>query len=272
MNLNRLYLLSGAYFIFSILLSINEIYGITGLSIYGFLGNRPINLLGAIFFFIAILLFMAGREEQNGLEARVYDASKGKHKNHDDVYTFIDPSGNRITLGEMRKQVNEFLKDSDGKEYLRLMGEEYSPILHKILDEGDEEEDEIARSFLELLGEKREEEEENFRLNKEQRREIYGIFHEWAGSADSNQRQVLNKYNVYFDDSGKNHPKFRYANTGYMVSTSSTPSDVKTGLVLATQIVQLIEKARRGEYEKQQKKKEKQEEDKRNEKIKKGKK
>ena len=176
MKLIKLYVLSIAYFSFSILFSLNQVVGITGLSISNFAARYSINLLGAIFFFIAILLFMTGREEQNGLEARVYDASKGKHKNHDDVYTFIDPSCKRITLGEMRKQVNEFLKDYGGKELVEIMRQEYSPFLHKVLDESDEDNEEIAWSFLELLGEKREEEGIDFRLKKEERRDIFMLF------------------------------------------------------------------------------------------------
>lgn|SRR3989338_9363444 len=255
----KLYVLSIVYLSFSILLSLNQVVGITGFSTYDSSGLLEINILGIIFFFMAILLFMAGREDEGRLEkslAKVYDASSGKSKDHDAVYTFVDPSGYRITLGEMKKQVHQFRQDNEGSELLKIMKEEYSPLLYKVVDNGEERDKEIAWCFLEVLGEKRSSEENDFCLKNEERREIYGIFHDWSGDVNPIQRKVLGRYNIYFDNSGKGHPKFRYSNTGHSVTTSSTPSDNRTGRNLATNIIHLIENARRAKYERQQREKE----------------
>ena len=54
----KLYVLSIVYLSFSILLSLNQVVGITGFSTYDSSGLLEINILGIIFFFMAILLFL----------------------------------------------------------------------------------------------------------------------------------------------------------------------------------------------------------------------
>lgn len=262
MRRNKLYLLSVLYFCFSILISMLQTYNITGFSISEIIGRTPINLLGIIFFFIAILLFMAGRDDEGFLEkkiAKVFDASDGKSKDYDAAYTFVDPSGYRITLGEMRKQINEFRREKGGDEYVRIMREEYSPILHDIIDNSNEAQRKVAWGFLEVLGEKRQNEERNFGLTRDQEREIKETFRDYNGTLSSRQRDILGKYGFNIEGRKDNHKGFRYRNSGFSVIASSSPSDWRTGRNLASDIIKVIEKARRAEYEKQQKEKEEKE-------------
>lgn len=263
--MNKLYILSLSYFCLSVILIISQIYSITGFSISEIIGRTSINPLGIIFFFIGILLFMAGRSEESNLEkqiAKVFDASDGKSKDNDATYTFVDPSGYRITLGEMKKQIDEFRQEKGGEEYVRIMREEYSPFLHQLTNKNDEDQREIAWSFLEALGEKRQNEEKNFGLTRDQEREIKESFRDYNGNLSSRQRGMLGKYGFNIEERKGGHKGFRYRNSGFSVITSSSPSDWRTGRNLASDIIKVIEKARRAEYEKQQKEKEEKEKEK----------
>ncbi|MBI2632443.1 hypothetical protein HYW75_05545 [Candidatus Pacearchaeota archaeon] len=255
MKFNKLFILSGLYFIFSILFSLDLIYGITGFSIINLIEVSSINVFGIIFFFIALLLFVAGRDEEGKLVAKVYDASGGKNKEHDATYTFVDSSGNRFTLGEMRNQINKFMQENEGKELVEIMKNEYSPFLHMIADSSDDEQNRIAWSFLEVLGEKRPKEEKNFGLSKEQEREIREAFRNYNGNLAGKQRDILSKYGFNVGKRGDGHIGFRYKKSGYFVITSSSPSDWRAGRNLASDIIDVLEKARKAEYEKQQEEK-----------------
>lgn len=206
-------------------------------------------VFGILLFLIGLVVGVASaeREVKTGkLELHVRDLSRGRNKDHDRVYVMISPGGDLgqgpVTLGAVKAQVGKLLKDPDGREYMEIVRETYGPPLQELASSSDSETATVAREFLEAIGSYAEETigEKPYRLSKDEREEIKHAFRGFDGTFDKHQQQVLDRYNISIERRGSGHYHLRKKGGG-TITTSSTPSDHRTGRNMVTQIIHLIE-------------------------------
>jgi hypothetical protein len=223
---------------------ISDSFGMTGFAISengNYASGSIFGIIGMMIFIGGVLMLTTGNGKLED-EVQVYDSSNGKNKDVGRYYTMVDKHGKRTTLDEFKRMIEEFRREKGGDELVKIAREEYAALLLQRAKEGNEEKAKVARSFLEVLGIKPE--EEQYKLAKEERREIINAFHEWGGSPDAKQREILKKYGMYFEK-GEVHSKLRYQGTGYFVTASNSPSDVNGAKNMVHEIIKVIEKSRK---------------------------
>lgn len=197
-----------------------------------------------------LLLILAERERRQKLELALYDSSGGRDKDHDRAYVMDDPKmelgGGPVRLGEFKKIVAQYKSEKDGEELVEILREAYGRELREKTERGDEEEARIARSFLEVLGEKVEPKREEYKLRADERREFINTFKSYDGRVTSPQRKLLEKYEliVIHDKGARHHYKVEDPHTGLTHPLSMSPSDHHAAQNLAHQLVEMIEKSR----------------------------
>ncbi len=260
-----LQLIAGLYIIAGIVGIINSLSSITGLVIYENISPKLGSLLGIIFLALGILVLIAVREKESILETRlaVYNSRKGRTK--DENYMMTDPelyfeNSGAISLGRFKREINALREGQSGEELVKLVKDEYEPFLEKIAESEDRERSMIAIEFLKVIDPKYQTiitehhpREEDYSLTREQREEIKNAFRSYDGRVTTEQKAILRKYNLIFDNTGGGEAKIRYPGIGYTVTVSKTPSDLRAGLNLVVNIKELIEKGRKHDLEKKSK-------------------
>jgi len=209
------------------------------------------SILGIVFIFVSLILFMTNRSD---LETKidVYDDGidrKNKERNLAQHYFMSDYNGdfhiNRapISLGEFERQINSYRNEGE-EEFVEIIEDQNSPALHRIVERGGNKV-EIARAFLKVL---EGEVERNYRLNTVERREIREPFRTYDGDITRDITKIFKKYNIDYEIRHGGHYKFKQPGGGVSVTASRTPSDIKTGLNIATEIIKMIEKNHENQF------------------------
>lgn len=216
--------------------------GVTGFAIYELnnIGSSG-RVIGIAIVIVGLLIMTSGKSELEE-KVEVYDTSHGKRNDILNVYVMIDQYGRRMTLRDFERMIEGFRKEKGGEELVEMAKEEYAGLLLQIAKEGNQEKERIAKSFLEVLGINPE--SEDYHLADEEKRELVVAFTEWGGSPDTKQREVMRKYNLYYEQ-GKNHPKIGIIGTGYSHGVPLTPSDVRGSRNMIHEIIKMMEKARK---------------------------
>lgn len=231
-----------------------------------FFDGVPVSSLGLFVIIIGLILFVHSQSSdlENTVEVYETDAHENKIKDKASVRKryMTDPRlnfGNKgyVSLDDFKREVDNYRQmGQDGEELIDVIRSEYEPSLKKIADSEDNHKSQIARDFLRVLNpleksitDSPSEGEKYEGLNSEEKREIRIAFRNWDGDLDQRQREVAKKYHLVVEKHKGNHIKIRQEGYGRKVTTSSSPSDVRTGLNLATEIVHLIEENKREEYE-----------------------
>ncbi len=94
------------------------------------------------------------------------------------------------------------------------------------------------------------EDEENYRLNTEERRDIYSAFKDWRFAPDNRQKSVMRKHNLVYKIGGK-HGHFEQEGFGRRVNTALTPGDFRGNRNMAKRIIKMIETNKRELEEKE---------------------
>ncbi len=205
-----------------------------------------ISVLGLAFMFCGIMLLMSGREEESALvskSVKVYDSSKSKNKDHNTCYILQQNNGYRVTLGEFKREIAQLERDSQGKELVALLREEYLEPLKMIVNGGLTTETGIAWSFLEALGEHRQQLPQQYRLPPAEHQQIVTIFKDWDGTLTPQQSALLHKYGLSFEK-GKTTNVIYFPYRKSQVRVSKTPSDKNAGSAVSHDIIHLIEHLR----------------------------
>ena len=134
-----------------------------------------------------------------------------------------------LTLDEFREGVN---KIKDDRELMQVLRETYVSQLESITGSKRG----IALQFLGILEKVREPE---YKLTSDEKRDIINAFKQWNGRLTLQQREVLNRFGIS-SEHGTKHYLFRIGSG--TATTSSTPSDVRTGQNFAHQLMKLIGK------------------------------
>lgn len=149
-------------------------------------------------------------------------------------------------MREFREAIDKIRKGKDGEELLKMAKEECVPGLEKIVENGGEK-GKVAETFLSVLEpeHKREEREENYKLSKEEREEIKRAFRQFDGRLNTEQKEILRRYNLVYDNTGRGHSaKIFYNGTKYFVTLARTPSHA-AGDYITRDLVSLIEERKR---------------------------
>ncbi len=225
---------------------------ITGLVIFDSEFNGTINILGLIFLIIGLILFGHSQAHGATLEKRVsvYRESHKKGGDEDSHYFMTDPElsfglSGVVSLYEFRKEIDSYrAMGKEGEDLINVIRQEYEPPLLEIVASHDEDKSSIAEDFLKVLSPEEEslgERSSYKKLSREERREIQLAFRNWEGSLDKKQREVVNKYGLTGEVSGR-HMKIRQK--GYddnPVTASLTPGDYRAGRNLSGHIIKMLE-------------------------------
>ena len=233
---------------------------ITG-AVIGFNPENYLGLLGIFLFIIGIFLTVVGTAssaggleehvERLGSRIAVYETRRGHKKEKDNTYYMTDPNifltdkGN-ISLNDF-KDVYDIVKRDP--ELLERAREVYGKSLLSIAQSRDKNKAEIAREFLKVLYEGKIPKEEKPVINKEEREEIKNAFSVgWRTDFNGAQKGILRKYGLWYEKTAGDHlAVYPLYNENLRTITSSTPSDFRTGINAASQIINLIRKFREEE-------------------------
>ncbi len=257
------------YILLGSIILLNAFHSIIGFTIIENIDTKISSFLGIIFIALGLLTTKATREKESVLEKKVsisvYNARRG---NENDSLMMTDPelyfeNSGAISLGRFTREITALKEGQGGKELVQMVKDEYEPALKKIAESEDAEKASIAERFLKVLDSnyhlqrKRDNREENYELSREEREEIKNAFRSYDGRISTEQKEVMKKYNLMFDNSGsRGEAKIRYPGIGYTVTVSRTPSDRRAGLNMVRDILDLIEKGKKHDAEKRSKKNE----------------
>ena len=138
---------------------------------------------------------------------------------------------------------------------MQIIYDAYSHKLKAVAESGNEERAEIAEEFLQVLEPNYHRPIhihiiEDYSLTKDEREEIKSAFREYNGRFNAQQKDALRKYKLYTSPGKGGHAKITYEGTNYNIFISShRPSDYRTGIHAAHNIIDLIEKGRKHEAE-----------------------
>lgn len=220
-------------------------FRITGFAVYNgdSAGSSIFGFIGLILFVGEVFMMTAAKSELEK-SVEVYDNSKGKSKETGRFYTMIDKYGKRLSLGEFKEMIDGFRKEKDGEGLIEMAKQEYAELL-TIAEDKDDEKSRVAKSFLEVLGINTEK-EEDYRLKKEERRELIEAFRSWSGEPNARQREVMKKYNLHYQSKSGKHPKIVYIGTGYSHAVPWSSGDsIRGAKNMAHDFMALIERARK---------------------------
>ena len=202
------------------------------LSITGAVVGVSIKTLGSIF---GILLLIGGLTFiLSDLEGKIdlYTKKTGKGEE----YHLIDPTltlgGADLSLEEFKRGVDEIRSDPE------LIGLVRSTYLRPLENLMGTEKEELAKEFLEILGIKQDV-EDKYSLNKEEKNRIKAAFDEgYTIKPNRRQLNILKKYGIRFEPGGK-HPRLILGSK--YITSSSTPSEYRTGRNFSHQLIKFIE-------------------------------
>lgn len=222
---------------------------ITG-AVIGFQPQNYLGLFGIIIFISGILLITIskiGSLEEEVKEVNVYDSGKGDDNKRyfmSDPYAFF--SYEDINLGEFRELYGIIKKDP---ELLEKAIEIYGKSLLSIVEEKKDNSD-IAKKFLKIIYEGKipKTESKVVLLSKEEKEEIKNAFNAgWNTDFNGVQRNIIRRYEFdYRKTKGGHLDVYSLKNNGLRYTTSSTPSDWRTGKNFSNSLIKLIQESKLG--------------------------
>src|SRR3989344_4721798 len=260
-----LHVISIFFIILGFIILLNSFQTITGFSVYESADFKLSISLSVIFLALGLLIAAVAREKESHLEKSiemsVYNAKSGRTE--DENYMMTDPElyfeqSGAISLGRFKRELNLLNQGETGKDLVNMIRSEYEPPLKEMAESEDSEKSRIATAFLKVLdpvyNQQEREKPKDYSLKKEEREEVKDAFRSFDGTLDRNQRSILRKYNLIYEE-GTKHRHIIYAGTGYKTPIQRHPGvDSRTGLNKAIQIIELIETGRKHDAEKKSKK------------------
>ncbi len=242
-----------AYLLLGFIVILQSFRGLTGFVIFEDVPQQIGWLAGVASIVVGIIVIAVSRGA-----VIVYDAKRARNKEHD--YMLRDKhllfGGEDLSLKEFKKEIHKLRESNDGEEMVNIVKTEYRPDLEQIVKDGGKN-GEIAEEFLKVLvpsyKRREEEQEDNFRVSKEEKEEIKHAFRQFDGKLSTEQKNVLRKYNLTYDDSGRGpSAKIYYSGTEYWMTVGRTPSK-PSGDYITHYLIGIIEQGRKHEKEKSKK-------------------
>ena len=247
LNQNILRIVGIAFLVIGAIFLIISFAGITGYAVFSE-GDFKAGVLTALWFFVAGAVLIGVSVSR--LEVKVYDSSsgsgRGKHPDKDykfdDIRRELNSSGGPVSLGEFKREIDRYRGEEGGEELIEIVRQTYAPVFRAAVNSGDAERARVGRAFLEVLGEKVEEEKEDYRLSSEEREHIKRVFKGFNGTLNSQQRELIKEYGFHYDNTTGGHPMLVHR-SGNKMPLPFTPSRQKVGLYVASNMIHLLEEA-----------------------------
>lgn len=264
-----LHILGIFYLIIGFIILLNSFQTITGFAIIQDIQPKISPILGIILISIGLLISTATKEKEGELEKKVklsvYSGKTGQ--TNDENYRMTDPSlyfeqSGAVSLGRFKRDIQHLRESQDGEELIKIVRDEYEPKLKEIAGSTDKEKANIAVEFLKILDpnylpqERESSHKEDYSLTSEEREEIKGAFRQYSGRINKQQREILRKYDLEYDPTGKgDDAKIRHHGADFFITISRhPPSDYRAGIYAAHDIIGLIERLKKHDAEKKSKK------------------
>ncbi len=270
-----LHILGIFYLIIGFIILLSSFQTITGFAIIQDVQPKITSILGIILISLGLLISTAVKEKEGELEKKVklsvYSGKTGQ--TNEENYRMTDPSlyfeqSGAVSLGRFKRDIQHLRESQDGKELIKIVREEYEPKLKELAESTDKEKANIAVEFLKVLDsnyqppkresshEEKSSPEKDYSLAHEEREEIKVAFRQYNGRINKQQREILRKYDLKYDPTGKgDDAKIRHHGTDSFITISRhPPSDYRAGIYAAHDIIGLIERLKKYDAEKRSKK------------------